>query len=34
MDLIVSPNVTFVFFPDAFDGFCTGTCIEAGLDGE
>jgi glycosyltransferase involved in cell wall biosynthesis len=33
MDLILSPNVPFILFPGAFDGFPTGCCIEAGLSG-
>jgi glycosyltransferase involved in cell wall biosynthesis len=33
MDLIVSPNVPFLFAPGAFDGFPTGCCIEAALCG-
>jgi glycosyltransferase involved in cell wall biosynthesis len=33
MDLILSPNVPFVFGPGAFDGFPTGCCIEAALCG-
>lgn len=33
MDAIVSPNVPFVLGPGAFDGFPTGTCVEAGLAG-
>jgi glycosyltransferase involved in cell wall biosynthesis len=33
MDLILAPNVPFVLFPGAFDGFPTGACIEAGIAG-
>ncbi len=33
MDIILSPNVPFVLLPGAFDGFPTGSCIEAGLCG-
>jgi glycosyltransferase involved in cell wall biosynthesis len=33
MDLILSPNVPFLFAPGAFDGFPTGCCIEAALCG-
>lgn len=33
MDLILSPGVPFVLAPGAFDGFPTGSCIEAGLCG-
>jgi glycosyltransferase involved in cell wall biosynthesis len=33
MDLILAPNVPFTVFPGAFDGFPTGSCIEAGLCG-
>jgi len=33
MDLILSPNRSFVLAPGAFDGFPTGCCIEAGLCG-
>jgi glycosyltransferase involved in cell wall biosynthesis len=33
MDLILSPNIPFVFAPGAFDGFPTGCCIEAALCG-
>jgi glycosyltransferase involved in cell wall biosynthesis len=33
MDLILSPNVPFVFAPGSFDGFPTGCCIEAALCG-
>lgn len=33
MDIIVSANVPFILYPGAFDGFPTGTCIEAGLSG-
>jgi glycosyltransferase involved in cell wall biosynthesis len=33
MDVILSPNVPFVFAPGAFDGFPTGCCIEAALCG-
>jgi glycosyltransferase involved in cell wall biosynthesis len=33
MDLILSPNVPFVLFPGAFDGFPTGASIEAALCG-
>lgn len=33
MDIILAPNVPFVLYPGAFDGFPTGACIEAGLAG-
>ena len=33
MDAILSPNVPFVLAPGAFDGFPTGSCMEAGLCG-
>lgn len=33
MDIILSPNVPFVLAPGAFDGFPTGSCMEAGLCG-
>jgi len=33
MDIILAPNVPFTIFPGAFDGFPTGSCIEAGLCG-
>jgi glycosyltransferase involved in cell wall biosynthesis len=33
MDVIVAPSVPFVRAPGAFDGFPTGTCIEAGACG-
>ena len=33
MDVIVSPNVAFYLQPGAFDGFPTGSCVEAGLKG-
>ena len=33
MDMIVSPNVHSVLAPGAFDGFPTGTCVEAALCG-
>ncbi len=33
MDLILSPNVSFRLQPGAFDGFPTGSCVEAGLCG-
>ena len=33
MDAIVSPNVPFALLPGAFDGFPTGSCMEAGLCG-
>lgn len=33
MDIILSPNVPFLFAPGAFDGFPTGCCIEAALCG-
>lgn len=32
MDIILSPNKSFVLHPGAFDGFPTGACIEAGLN--
>jgi glycosyltransferase involved in cell wall biosynthesis len=33
MDMILSPNASFVLQPGAFDGFPTGCCIEAGMCG-
>jgi glycosyltransferase involved in cell wall biosynthesis len=33
MDIIVSPNASFLLAPGAFDGFPTGCCMEAGLCG-
>jgi glycosyltransferase involved in cell wall biosynthesis len=33
MDMILSPNVPFVLAPNAFDGFPTGSSVEAGLCG-
>lgn len=33
MDLIISPNAAFRLLPGAFDGFPTGSCVEAGLCG-
>ena len=33
MDVIVSPNLAFYLQPGAFDGFPTGSCVEAGLNG-
>ncbi len=33
MDLILSPNLPFQLKPGAFDGFPTGSCVEAGLCG-
>jgi glycosyltransferase involved in cell wall biosynthesis len=33
MDLILAPNVPFKILPGSFDGFPTGSCIEAGLCG-
>jgi glycosyltransferase involved in cell wall biosynthesis len=33
MDLIISPNVRFRLTPGGFDGFPTGTCTEAALNG-
>jgi glycosyltransferase involved in cell wall biosynthesis len=33
MDIILSPNVPFLFAPGAFDGFPTGCCVEAALCG-
>jgi glycosyltransferase involved in cell wall biosynthesis len=32
-DIIISPNIHFMLFPGAFDGFPTGACTEAGLNG-
>jgi glycosyltransferase involved in cell wall biosynthesis len=32
-DIIVSPNIHFKLVPGAFDGFPTGACTEAGLNG-
>lgn len=33
IDAIVSPNLPFVLAPGAFDGFPTGSCMEAGMCG-
>jgi glycosyltransferase involved in cell wall biosynthesis len=33
MDIILAPNSPFIIFPGSFDGFPTGSCIEAGLCG-
>jgi glycosyltransferase involved in cell wall biosynthesis len=33
MDMILSPNASFILHPGAFDGFPTGCCIEAGMCG-
>jgi len=33
MDMILSPNGSFILHPGAFDGFPTGCCIEAGMCG-
>lgn len=33
MDVILSPNAPFVLQPGAFDGFPTGSCMEAGMCG-
>jgi glycosyltransferase involved in cell wall biosynthesis len=33
MDLILSPNLPFKLAPGAFDGFPTGACTEAGING-
>lgn len=33
MDLIVSPNLPFILRKGAFDGFPTGSCMEAGMCG-
>lgn len=33
IDLIVSPNLPFTLRPGKFDGFPTGCCVEAGLNG-
>jgi len=33
MDIILSPNRSFVLSPGSFDGFPTGACVEAGLCG-
>jgi hypothetical protein len=34
MDIIVSPNAPFILIPGKnFDGFPTGCCIDAGLNG-
>ena len=32
-DIILSPNASFILSAGAFDGFPTGACIEAGLNG-
>jgi glycosyltransferase involved in cell wall biosynthesis len=32
MDIILSPNSSFILSPGGFDGFPTGGCIEAGLN--
>jgi glycosyltransferase involved in cell wall biosynthesis len=33
MDIILSPNIPFKFKPGSFDGFPTGSCVEAGMGG-
>lgn len=33
MDIIISPNRPFILSPGSFDGFPTGCCVEAGMDG-
>lgn len=33
MEIILSPNRPFILSPGSFDGFPTGTCVEAGLSG-
>lgn len=33
MEIILSPNRPFILSPGSFDGFPTGTCVEAGLGG-
>ena len=33
MDIILSPNIPFVLYAGAFDGFPTGACVEAALCG-
>jgi glycosyltransferase involved in cell wall biosynthesis len=33
MDIILSPNIPFVMYAGAFDGFPTGACVEAALCG-
>jgi glycosyltransferase involved in cell wall biosynthesis len=33
MDMVLSPNGSFILHPGAFDGFPTGCCIEAGMCG-
>jgi glycosyltransferase involved in cell wall biosynthesis len=33
MDAIISPNASFALQPGAFDGFPTGSCMEAGMCG-
>ncbi|MBI4978326.1 MAG: glycosyltransferase family 4 protein [Spirochaetes bacterium] len=33
MDIILSPNRPFILYPGSFDGFPTGSCVEAGLNG-
>ncbi len=33
MEMILSPNASFILHPGAFDGFPTGCCIEAGMSG-
>ncbi|MEF3692332.1 MAG: glycosyltransferase family 4 protein [Candidatus Moraniibacteriota bacterium] len=33
MDIILSPNRPYVLMPGSFDGFPTGSCVEAGLSG-
>jgi glycosyltransferase involved in cell wall biosynthesis len=33
MNVIVAPNVPFMLGPGAFDGFPTGCCVDAGLQG-
>ena len=33
MDMIISPNKPFILAPGSFDGFPTGCCVDAGLNG-
>ncbi|MDF2673573.1 MAG: hypothetical protein K0R09_1838 [Clostridiales bacterium] len=33
MDIIISPNRAFILAPGSFDGFPTGCCVDAGLNG-
>lgn len=33
MDIILSPNISFKLLPGSFDGFPTGCCVEAAMNG-